>query len=95
MKSFSIAGKVWIYPGVGGWHFIYVDKEVAAKIKKAARTYGAGFVKVEATLGKTSWITALFPQTKNGTYLLSIKSAIRKKEDVWDGDEIKVKIKLI
>lgn len=95
MKTFNMSGKVWIYPGVGGWHFIYVEKEMAAKIKKVARTYGAGFVKVEATLGKTSWTTALFPSNKSETYLLSIKSAIRKKEDVWDGDDIKVKIKLI
>jgi hypothetical protein len=95
MKSFTVSGKVWIYPGVGGWHFINIDKDKAAKIKKVAKTYGAGFVKIKATLGKTSWTTALFPQTKTGTYLLSIKAAVRKKEDVWAGDNISITIELI
>jgi hypothetical protein len=95
MKSLTVIGKVWIYPGVGGWHFINIDKDTAAKIKKVAKTYGAGFVKIKATLGKTSWATALFPQTKTGTYLLSIKAAVRKKEDVWAGDNISITIELI
>ncbi|MDQ5952836.1 MAG: hypothetical protein QG551_64 [Patescibacteria group bacterium] len=94
-KSFLIQGKVWRWPGVGGWHFVYVDGTIKEKIKKVAKPYGSGFVKIEASLGKTSWQTALFPHTKENSYLISIKQNVRKKEDVFEGDEVKIKIKLI
>lgn len=94
-KSFLIHGKVWRWPGDFGWHFVYVDGKIKEKIKKVAKTYGSGFIKIEAVIGKTSWQTALFPYKKEDCYLISIKQNIRKKEEVFEGDEVKIKIKLI
>lgn len=95
MKSFVVDGKVWRWPGLGGWHFVYVPKELTEKIKKVGKTYGSGFVKIEAKIGKSSWSTALFPHKKEGIFLISIKQSIRKKESIFEGDLVKVKIKLI
>ncbi len=92
MKKFTISGKVFIWPGEMGWHFIYVDKKNVAKIRKSNPR---GFVKIRATLGKTSWETSLFPYKKEDTYLLAVKKAIRQKESVFSGDLVKVKIELI
>ena len=88
VRSFTVKGKVWVYPGLGGWHFVYVSKKNSELVGKR---YGAGFVKVEATIGKTSWTTALFPDKKEGVYLLSIKQVVRKKEGIYDGDTIAIK----
>lgn len=43
---------------------------------------GWGSLQVKVTVGKTSWDTSIFPDSKRGAYLLPIKSEVRKKEDI-------------
>ena len=95
MKKFTISGKVCVWPGEVGWHFVYVDKDTALKISKYKKSHSRGFVKIRATLGKTSWDTSLFPYKREDTYLLALKKATRQKESVFDGDMVKVKIQLL
>jgi len=92
MKKNTILGKVFVWPGEMGWHFVYLDKKIAEKIKKIAKTYGSGFVKIRATVGKTSWDTALFPYKKENTFLVALKRDIRMKEGIYVGDEINISI---
>lgn len=95
MKTAQFSGKVFIWPGDLGWHFVYLPKILAKKIKEKKKSHGAGFIKIEAKIGKTSWQTALFPYKREETYLLAIKKAIRGKEGIFVGDEINVKLKFI
>ncbi len=94
-KTYKIKSKVWRWPGVAGWHFVYVEKELSETLKKEGvkYKYGSGFLAVTARVGETSWNTALFPHTKEGVYLLSIKSQVRKKEDIFEGDTVEVSFK--
>ena len=88
--------KVWIYPGGGTWHFVSIDKKDGLKVKKHQEgklRRGWGAVKVSVTLGKSKWITSIFP-VKDGTYLLPIKSEIRKKEGVFDTDMVSIRLTL-
>ena len=103
MKSFEVKGKVWRYEGEGAWHFVYVPKDLSRRIKDSARNLpaqaskkkvGFHFVKVKATIGKTSWNTSLFP-TKDGPYLLAIKADVRHKEGIAEGDAIHVRCSLL
>lgn len=89
----TFSAKVWVYPGIGGWHFVYVPKSDAATIRSYnPKRVGFGFVPVTATVGKTTWKTSLFPSKQEGTYLLAIKHAVRKKEQIFDHDTIDVSI---
>ncbi len=91
MKSFVVKGTVYKYPGAGGWHFIELGKEQSKQIRKERHAVvGWGFLKIHATLGKTSWDTTLFP-TKQGPYLIAIKAGVRKKEAVFEGDSVAVR----
>lgn len=97
MKSFSVVGKVWRYEGQGAWHFVYVPKDLSQRIKDAARNkkkIGFHFVKIKATIGKTSWQTTLFP-TKDGPYLIAIKADVRHKENIAEGDTVTIRSTLI
>lgn len=85
---YRIQAVVWKWPGDMGWHFVTLEKDLSKKIKASAHSYGAGFVKIRATLGETSWQTALFPHTQSGAYLLALKGPVRKKEGVFEGDRI-------
>jgi len=91
----SVKGKVWKYPGFGGWHFFTIGKTVTASIKRANKCPRRGFgsIYVKAKIGKTSWRTSIFP-TKEGTYLLALKADVRKKEQIGMGDTITVQLTL-
>src|SRR3989344_927458 len=97
MKSkYKMKAKVWLYPGMAGWHFVYIDKKISAKIKTAEAKKprrGWGSIRVRATIGKTSWDTSIFPD-KDGPYLLPLKAAVRKKEEILDGDTIMLTIQI-
>jgi hypothetical protein len=91
VKNIKIEGKVWRWPGDGGWHFINVDKKISEKIRSV---YKKGFVYVVAKIGKTSWDTALFPHRQSASYLLSIKKNVRIKEGILEGDTVKINLKI-
>lgn len=76
--------KVWLYPGMAGWHFIYVGKSQSKEIKESLGGVRRGFgsVPVTATVGKTSWDTSIFPD-KSGAYLLPLKALVRRKEGIF------------
>lgn len=96
MKSFEVKGKVF-RPNKDSWHFVYVSKDLSQRIRDAARNKsrtGVHFVKVKATIGKTSWNTSLFP-TKDGPYLIAIKADVRHKENIAEGDSVKLLGKLV
>lgn len=87
-KTFTISAKVWLYPGMAGWHFITLPKKTAEEINFyfAHVKRGWGSLPVLATIGKTTWKTSIFPDKKIGSYLLPLKAEVRKKESLHDGD---------
>jgi len=94
-ESFSFKAQVWRWPGDAGWHFVNLPKNLAKQVKKVGKTYGSGFIKVKVSLGKSSWITALFPHKESETYIISIKKQIRKKEEIFEDDMVKISFILI
>ncbi len=91
----TVKGKVWKYPGPGGWYFVTLGKTVSARIRKMNQSHRRGFgsIHVKATIGATEWKTSIFP-TKEGTYLLAIKAEVRKKEGIEEGDNVTVRVTL-
>lgn len=87
-KVYKFRAEVWKWPGYAGWHFVDLPKKLSQEIKKVGKSYGSGFIKIKATIGKSSWVTALFPHKESETYLLSVKAGIRKKENIWEGDKV-------
>lgn len=96
-KIYKIKARVWKWPGDGGWHFVNLDRDLAGEIKKnsAQYRYGAGFVRAVFNIGETKWESALFPYTKDKTYLISIKKDVRKKEGIREGDMVEIVFKLL
>lgn len=87
---YKVRSKIWLYPGMAGWHFLTIPKKQSEEIKKVygEKKRGWGSLPIQVTLGKTSWKTSIFPDKKSGTYLLPLKADIRKKEGVAHGDTI-------
>lgn len=49
---------------------------------------GFGFLRVQVTVGATSWRTSIFFEVSPGTYLLPVKRQVRTAEALAAGDEV-------
>jgi hypothetical protein len=89
-RDFKVRSKVWLYPGMAGWHFLTLPKKEGAdiKLKFGKQAKGWGSLPVSVTLGTTTWSTSIFPDSKMGSYLLPLKASVRKKEDIVAGDMV-------
>jgi hypothetical protein len=88
MLRYEMQAEIWVYPGKGGWHFITLPTDVAARIKAAmaglARPWGS--LGVTAVIGKTRWSTSLFPDKASDSLLLPVKALVRQREGLKAGD---------
>ena len=88
-RTYKIKAKIWLYPGENAnWHFLTVPKKetstIDARYKSMKKAWGS--LPVQVTIGKTTWNTSIFPDTKSGTYLLPVKAIVRRKESLEAGD---------
>lgn len=92
--NFEFSGEVWYWRGPAPFFFVTVPEAEAAEIKRHERmiSYGWGMIPVTASIGQTTWTTAMFP--KNGRYILPLKDKVRKAEGIEEGHEIAVSISL-
>ena len=72
------------------WYFVALPPELSDDIRET-QTYRRGFggVRVEATIGGSTWRTSIFPQA-GGVYVLPLKRAVRDSEGIDPGATIDV-----
>src|SRR5437868_14629956 len=94
--EYKVRAKVWIYPGKGGWHFATLPRKQSAEIRArfAANAKGWGSLPVTVRVGRTEWMTSLFPEKESSCYLFAIKAEIRKKEQISAGDTVTAAVRL-
>jgi hypothetical protein len=88
----QFTGEVWFWRGPSPFHFVTVpDGESAALRTTAGRvSYGWGMIPVLARIEDTEWTTSLFP--KDGCYVVPVKDAVRRAEDVEVGDVVTIRL---
>ena len=82
--------------GSGTWHFVTFSGEAAELLSATAlmrrlegMRRGFGSLKVTATIGDSTWQTSVFPQKGEG-WMLPVKKAILRAEDLAAGDTVSV-----
>ncbi|HAV11052.1 MAG TPA: DUF1905 domain-containing protein [Candidatus Moranbacteria bacterium] len=100
MDSFEIKmrGKVWLYEGgKSAWHFILLPKGKSRDMREffSGMERGFGSLPVEVTIRKTTWRTSIFPDSKEGAYLLPLKYEVRNKESIKAGDMVTFILKVL
>jgi len=90
----EFSGEIWFWRGPSPFHFVTVPEEESQDIEAISGevTYGWGCIPVTARGGKTKFTTSLFP--KDGGYIVPIKAAVRKSEQLELGDTIKLQLSL-
>lgn len=84
----------WQYNGPSGWYFISLPKDLSEEIREIFKSEEVGWGRLKATakIGKTEWKTSIWFDTKYKTYLLPLKSEIRKKEKLEISKEVKTTV---
>ena len=96
-QKFAFTADVWEHDGQGAWHFISVPEAEADDIEEmyGHSAKGFGSLRVEVTVGRTTWRTSLFPDNKRATYVLPLKKAVRVAEQLNAGDAATVELLVI
>jgi hypothetical protein len=96
MISRSFSAVLWKYEGPSAWFFASLPAAMSAEIRSefGVLSPGWGSLPVVATVGKTSWKTSMFFDTKRDTYLLPVKAEVRKKERLTEGDTLETTVEL-
>ena len=76
--------------------FLTVPVDVSEEVRlQAGEPRGFGSVRVEVGVGATTWRTSVFPDSGRGCYVLPVKQAVRRAEDVEVGDEVAVRLRVL
>jgi hypothetical protein len=79
------------------WMFVSLPAEASDEIRDRATQPRRGFgsVRVQATVGGSTWLTSIFPGTGGGPYVLPVKRAVRTAEGLDLGDTVSVTVALV
>jgi len=102
LKTFKFKSRVIVWKnGIekeddsGAWRFARVPEKMSAEIKKMQKENlrrGWGAIYAKAKIGKSEWVTSIFPDRYSPTYILPLKKQIRYEENLYDGIDIIVTI---
>lgn len=86
--------EIWRHDG-GSWMFVTTSDDVDDEIRsRGGPPRGFGSVRVEATVGRSTWRTSVFPSSEHG-FVLPVKKAVREAEGVDEGDSVRVVLRLL
>jgi hypothetical protein len=94
---YDFTAPLWAWDGEAPWHFVTVPDEISDEIEaRAAHPRSAfGSVRVEVTVGASSWATSLFPDEGSQAYVLPVKKQVRVREGLLSGDDVTVRLELL
>lgn len=91
----TFEAELWQYEGDGGWHFVTLPPEVAAEVRDSVPPRrGFGSVRVSVAIGESRWDTSLFPDSTSSSFVLPVKAAVRRANDLLPGDRVRVTVTL-
>ncbi|MFN8597544.1 MAG: DUF1905 domain-containing protein [Anaerolineae bacterium] len=92
--NLEFSGKIWFWKGPAPYYFVTVPAEQSGDLKAISSlvTYGWGVIPVLVRIGQTEWQTSLFP--KDGCYRVPLKDRVRKAENLHEGDNVSVRLKV-
>ena len=93
---FTAAAYLWA-ARTDSWVFVNLPEDVADEVEDAAPEPRRGFgaVRVEVSVGGSTWRTSVFPSKHDDTFVLPLKRAVLKAEGIEVGDEVDVALRLV
>ncbi|HQR26240.1 MAG TPA: DUF1905 domain-containing protein [Nocardioides sp.] len=95
-EAHRFSAELWEAGAADAWVFLTLPPDVSEEIREVPRPpRGFGSVRVEVTVGGTTWRTSVFPDARSGCYVLPVKRAVRQAEDLEVGDTAQVGLVLV
>ena len=95
MTSVEFEARLWEHDGNGSWHFVTVPEEASEELRMmGGPPRGFGSIRVEVTVGGSTWRTSVFPD-RDRTFALPMKKAVRRAEDLEEGDTVRVRLQVL
>jgi hypothetical protein len=97
VDPYRFGATLWEHQGSAAWFFLSLPEEIADDIDERFGHLEAGFgsLRVEVTIGSTTWRTSIFPDTKRGTYLLPVKKQVRTAEGLVESSACSVELRVV
>ncbi len=95
--TYSFASALWEWEASASWYFVSVPEDAADDIEEqfGGRAGGFGSIRVEVTIGSSTWRTSLFPDSKRKTYVLPVKKSVRRSEQLEVGTVAQVELTVV
>lgn len=95
-ERFRFSAVLWRAEAQDAWFFVTLPPEVADGVRRRPRPPRSfGSVRVEVTVGTSTWRTSVFPDTARGSYLLPVKKAVRAAEDLEEDEPVEVGLEVL
>ena len=87
--------ELWRWEGDAPWFFLTLPGEISDDVRaRAGARRGFGSVRVQVTVGGSTWSTSVFPDSTRGAYVLPVKKSVRVSERIEPGDVVTVALAL-
>lgn len=96
--TYEFEAELWLWQQrTDSWTFVSLPTDVADEVLDAGEHLARGFgsLRVEVTLGATTWRTSVFPDKARGTFVLPVKRAVRVAENLTAGDTARFRLALL
>jgi len=96
--TYTFTAELYLWDArVDSWVFANLPEDIADEIEDAAPEPRRGFgaVKVEVTVGASTWRTSVFPSKQDATFVLPVKKAILKAESLAVGETVKFSLRTV
>ena len=95
METWTFDAELWSSESFAAWAFLTLPPEPSEDVRMlSGPPTGFGSVRVEVTLGSSTWRTSVFPDKARG-YVLPVKSAVRRREGLELGDRVGLTLRLV
>ena len=97
MVQHVFRARIWEHsPGdPGSWHFVTLPAELSEDLTlEAGPRTGFGSIRVQVSIGATTWHTSVFPDSATGSFVLPVKKQVRRSEDLSAGATCEVTLEV-
>lgn len=93
---FAFNADLWRHDGHAAWHFVTLPHDVSEQMRtlSAGLRNAFGSLRVIASIGKSTWRTSAFYDTKARAFVLPIKAEVRRKQNIGHGDAVRVSVEI-
>ncbi|TWH01979.1 uncharacterized protein DUF1905 [Nocardioides sp. J9] len=98
-EDFAFTADLWRWEARdqagSSWFFVSLPFEVSDAIDDVAPRKGFGSVRVEVTIGASTWRTSVFPSAEQKTFVLPVKKSVRTAEGLVEGGPCRVRLRTV